>query len=123
MRPGLIHLARAHGVIRAFHAKRADIDMRDDDRHQHKGDDCVPKLGKLHLLLRGKLGGQDAITKPLRDAGVIEEGKGLGKERQFKREQQRQAGNGDGGPEQDDRPENHLLTGVELLCGGGVSCR
>ena len=41
-RPLLFDLAVAHGVEGALHTDRAEVDMRDDDRHEHEGDDRMP---------------------------------------------------------------------------------
>src|SRR3546814_3349547 len=46
--PGEIDLASAHGLVRAFHAERADIDMRQNDGdHRHAGR-SVEVLRDLH---------------------------------------------------------------------------
>ena len=49
-RPGEVDLARAHGVVGALHAERADVDMRDHDRDQDHPDDGVDVLRPLHAV-------------------------------------------------------------------------
>ena len=48
-RPVEIDLARAHGFERAFHPERADIDMRQNQRDEQNGDNCVGYLRELHV--------------------------------------------------------------------------
>ena len=94
--------------------------MRQNDRHQHKADNRVPKLRILHLFMRGHGFWQDAETQHFRQAGGVQDGEGLGKHRQFEREQQRQTRDRDGPAQNDHRPEDQFLTRVELL-GRGMS--
>ena len=47
--PVFIHLARAHGIERAFHTDRADVDMSDHDSRQPSSDKRVNQLVELPI--------------------------------------------------------------------------
>jgi len=85
--PGAIDLAGAHRVKRAFHADRADIDMRQhggDEEHRDHGMDHRPELQRRHV------------------------GRKV-------REQQEPARQRHQRPADDHDPENALLPGIEAL--------
>ncbi len=48
LRPIYIHLAGTHGLERALHPERADIDMRENHGDEQHGDDGVHHLCDLH---------------------------------------------------------------------------
>src|SRR5262249_60991981 len=80
--------AAAHGLERALHADRADIDVPEhggDEQHRH---DAVHDLGKLHA----------------RDVGPVER-----KHEEIARDRHQTAAH-------HDNPVDHLLAGVEPAC-------
>src|SRR3546814_19184464 len=87
--PGEIDLASAHGLVRAFHAERADIDMRQNDGdHRHAG----------------------RSVEVLRDLHPVDIREGERKEEQDARYGKRRS------PD-DDRPENQLLASIDTRPG------
>ena len=49
LRPVEIDLSGPHGLERAFHPERADIDVAKDQRDEQNGDDGVHDLRDLHV--------------------------------------------------------------------------
>ena len=115
--PLLLYLARTHSVIGAFHTKRANVNMRQNNRHQHKADDRMPKLRILHFLMRSQNLSQLAKAQIGAKASGIYLNKSGSKHLKLERKQQRHSGHRNRTAQNNHRPKNQFLTGIEFFRG------
>ena len=120
MGPCLIDFTRTHRVIRALHPHRTDVDMGHDDRHQNQCSACVHHLRSLHFLVRQRCLGQSGAPDHLSQTQLVHQRVELRKNLHLVGEQQRHTRQRDHGAKDNHRPEDDLLTAIELFRGGVV---